>query len=164
MPNWTENHLVAEGDKDELTRFLDTIGTKKNKLDFDKIIPMPAILRRTVSGARTISNVSVSTWMESDDGKGRLPTPEEAAELAQTGYENWYDWSCDNWGVKWSANDVKLDDSRDYGGYVELTFKTPWNAPKPIFHKLREMFPLLEFRFEWRHEDDNPYPHNLDEE
>jgi hypothetical protein len=44
------------------------------------------------------------------------------------GYQDWYDWSIENWGMKWNASDSQLV---DYGnGRSLLVFSTPWCQPK----------------------------------
>lgn len=52
---------------------------------------------------------------------------------------NWYDWRIMNWGTKWnSCHDGWYDDNT-------LVFDTAWSAPIPIFNKLKEKFPSLNF-------------------
>ena len=58
-----------------------------------------------------------------------------------TGYRNWYDWRCVNWGCKWGcAGFVWLSDDQ-----TAFLMSTPWSAPIPIFKKLVELFPTLTF-------------------
>lgn len=153
MPSWTENEIRVEGKTDKLRAFLDAVKGDEQPLDFRRIIPRPAILDRAISGGNTIDGVRVDTWMqdEAEGRKLRLPTDEEAAELSR--YDNWYDWSCANWGTKWNASSVELDDQSDWG-WVVFHFDTASRAPIPIFAKLREQYPDLDFSFRWRDEDD----------
>ena len=165
MPNWTANKIIVSGDKDEINRFLDTVGDPEAErdddkaFDFNRIIPMPAILKRTHSGGSTIEGQEVRSWFEDEPGKPRLPTEEEKAEFERIGYSNWYDWSCANWGTKWSACHVEVDASGADFGIVEVMFDTAWCRPAPIFRKLRAMFPMLAFTFRWRDEGEDVYPH-----
>jgi hypothetical protein len=49
--------------------------------------------------------------------------------------DNWYAWSCENWGTKWNAYDTyRIDDD-------QITFNTAWSAPIPFFEALSEKFP-----------------------
>jgi hypothetical protein len=58
-----------------------------------------------------------------------------------TGYRDWYDWQCDNWGCKWGcAGFVWQSDDQ-----TAFLMSTPWSAPIPIFRKLVELFPTLTF-------------------
>ena len=55
------------------------------------------------------------------------------------GYDNWYDWSCANWGTKWNACDAE---------YIEeegtLHFDTAWSIPYPIIAKIAQDNPEAE--------------------
>lgn len=159
MPNWTANKIVVSGDKDELNCFLDTVSNPEAEreddkaFDFNRIIPMPEILKHTHTGGGTM-------WFEDENGKSRLPTEAESAEFERIGYNNWYDWAVANWGTKWSAFETEIEASEvDFAGVINITFNTAWCHPRPIFDKLREMFPLLTFTFRWRDEDEDAYPH-----
>ena len=61
-----------------------------------------------------------------------------------TGYANWYDWACDNWGTKWDAKDSEVDDRSDKGEII-VDFETPWGAPEAWFQKLVAKYPHLTF-------------------
>ena len=55
------------------------------------------------------------------------------------GFDNWYDWRLEHWGVKWNASDsiYNPDDN-------ELRFDTPWGIPKPIVKQLALRHPDTE--------------------
>jgi hypothetical protein len=170
MPNWTTNRIYAEGSTEQISDFLDKIRGDNGVLDFNRIIPMPELLRHTGSGSCTINGQRVAEWYVVDRGNHELKipeqirifTPEEEAELQEIGYRSWYDWSNANWGTKWNACDPEIEDegSPQYG-YVRITFMTAWAAPEPILHRLAAMFPFLSLTCEWRHEDESEYPHEL---
>ena len=40
---------------------------------------------------------------------------------------SWYDWRCNNWGVKWNASDSDVTDADDENYYI--SFSTPWGPP-----------------------------------
>jgi hypothetical protein len=58
-----------------------------------------------------------------------------------TGYRDWYDWRCDNWGCKWGCSEFAWQNDDQTAFYM----MTPWSAPVPIFEKLVELFPTLTF-------------------
>lgn len=135
--------------------------------DFNRLIPMPEILKHTGSGGNTIDGRKVNSWYvvkeaDEDSPEVRLFTPEEEAELAGIGHRDWYSWAVANWGTKWNACHVEIDDNSEFG-YVEITFDTAWSAPVPILRQTVRMFPKLAFTCEWRHEDESPHPHSLDD-
>ena len=73
-------------------------------------------------------------------------TPDELFEFGkkywecyeQYGHCDWYSWCCENWGTKWDACDVEVEEEEDV---VHIFFTTAWDYPQPIFDKLIEMFP-----------------------
>jgi hypothetical protein len=166
MPNWTSNHISAEGEAADIRAFLEAVKWEDKIFDFNRLIPMPELLKRTGSGFRTIDGKNVESWIEDEDSKGkavaRCFTSEEHRELEQIGYSNWYDWAVANWGTKWNACHIDILDSSEYG-YAEISFDTAWDAPVPVLLKMREMFPKLTFNCEWRHEDESAFPHSLDD-
>lgn len=47
--------------------------------------------------------------------------------------DNWYDWNIANWGTKWDASDVVLNQSTDS---LSFSFSTPWSPPLPVIEEL----------------------------
>jgi hypothetical protein len=137
MPNWTSNRIRVDGE--------------------------PADIR----GFQEIDGKTVSAWYIVREGTPfeagaeeeiRLFTPEEEAELAIIGHRDWYSWSVENWGTKWNACSVEIDEASVEYGFLEIRFETAWSAPVPVLLKMRELFPRLPFDCRWRHEDEDPYP------
>ena len=58
------------------------------------------------------------------------------------GFDNWYDWAVENWGVKWAPNSENVV-SEIGENWAKFEFDTPWNPPEPIVGKLRDLFPEL---------------------
>lgn len=166
MPNWTSNIIRAEGPGAALRAFIAQMRIGDEPFDFNALIPMPQLLRHTGSGGNTIDGQRVSSWYVIDPKKsasGRKPgdppnerlfTPEEEAALRDIGHSNWYDWSVANWGTKWNACDVRIDDGTLADGIVKIHLNTAWCAPVPIFEALLARFPDLSFEFRWTDEDD----------
>jgi hypothetical protein len=161
MPNWTSNTIRAEGDETDLRAFLEAVKWQDQIFDFNRIIPMPELVRHAFHGWRTVEGQDVSAWYQIDpedisfDEKGaRRFTPEEEAALRDIGYSNWYDWSIAKWGTKWNACDPALLAGSAADGFIEIMFDTAWDAPVPVMEKMFEMFPRLSFTCSWRHEGD----------
>jgi hypothetical protein len=160
MPNWTFNSLHVEGTEADLRAFLEAVKWQDEIFDFNRIIPMPELLKHTGSGRRTIDGEQVDEWyvignqpnLISDDKAVRRFTPDEEATLKVIGHSNWYDWSIANWGTKWNACDAELDDDCIAEGYIEIRFTTAWEAPVPVFEKMFAMFPKLSFDCCWQDE------------
>lgn len=58
-----------------------------------------------------------------------------------TGYRDWYDWRCDNWGCKWGCSEFAWQNDDQTAFYM----MTPWSAPERISERLVELFPTLTF-------------------
>jgi hypothetical protein len=57
-----------------------------------------------------------------------------------TGYTNWYDWSLDNWGVKWDASALKAKELSDFNTVI-YSFDSPWGTPEHFVIELSKMYP-----------------------
>ena len=155
MPNWTSNTIRIAGEETELRAFLDAVKSEGQFFDFNRLIPMPALLKNTSKGHRTLGGRVVTSWyVQPESGKTRAFTASEEAALRDIGYLNWYDWSVANWGTKWNACHVAVRSEGISRGIAEITFDTAWSAPEPVFREMFAMFPRLAFTCVWRDEDD----------
>ena len=167
MPNWCSNDLFIYGPQRlEIADYIS--GGEAGVIDFNKIIPMPEILKGSTSGsleseARVFAGLSSGAamltypWVR-EAGVRDLPglkqllvqrNPEVAKlgmELqrmkAETGYTSWYEWCCNSWGTKWNSSEGVRDDQRTR---ICLTFDTAWSPPMPIVDGLSEMYPKTKF-------------------
>ena len=57
--------------------------------------------------------------------------------LQKYGFEDWYDWSRENWGTKWNACDTLI--LVDYEGELYFSFNTAWCTPENVYRKLASM-------------------------
>jgi hypothetical protein len=71
-----------------------------------------------------------------------------------TGHVDWHSWSLANWGTKWNTFRLHLE---KLDGELDFSFETAWAPPEPVLHKLREMYPSVEFKFEGYDADDYDY-------
>lgn len=76
------------------------------------------------------------------------------AERKLYGKNNWYDWSCDNWGTKWDVYevDIKKRVFKNGNTQVIIKFTTAWSPIQPVIKKISEMFTTIEFKFAWLEE------------
>jgi hypothetical protein len=59
----------------------------------------------------------------------------------RTGYYDWYEWKCANWGTKWNCGSYwPMSESP---GSFEFGIDTAWSPSIPVFTKLAEMHPSL---------------------
>jgi hypothetical protein len=63
----------------------------------------------------------------------------------------WYDWNCREWGTKWDACEVNVDEPfLDGSGNasVSISFDTAWGIPEPVFKAMVQQHPELSFDFD----------------
>jgi len=126
MPNWFYFQVEVDGTVEDVEQFVENVkGSKKYdtegmEFDFNHFIPQPDNLFRE-----------------------NLSTDKEK-ELTAQGIPNWYRWNNDNWGTKWNANcDDVVDDIN--GGMYTYYISTAWADPRPVLHRMIEMYPNLNF-------------------
>lgn len=130
MPNWCENNLIIETDDKQILKDLELIylkGTDRELINSQQqprelilnnpgllsyFRPMPIVLQGTVKGSHPPKwQTDNSQWLKDCYG-----------------YDNWYDWSINNWGTKWDVHKMeKINDHRNT--FIELEFETAWGPP-----------------------------------
>ena len=76
---------------------------------------------------------------------GELPVmsdePMMGLRFKSTGKQDdrWYDWRNQNWGTKWDAYSMSIDDDSMPNGF-EVEFETAWCPPEPVCQAIREQF------------------------
>jgi len=127
MPNWSYNILDAS---DEV---LKQIVNEEGEIDFNTVVPMPKELQGTVSPSKD------DTQEEKDASKNLIE---------KYGSDNWYDWSCKNWGTKWNG----VSDEPYTNGEGIIHFRTAWSYPESFIEALSKKFPDELIKFEWEEE------------
>jgi hypothetical protein len=172
MPNWVFNSLVVSGDKTELDKMVAQLNQP-----FEKHFPN-AEYNKEKQGwehfpdTQIYSNPVFAFWnivkptdLEAYYGeevykKTNLTSEEFMPEFIRSMREDqdWYHWNCRNWGTKW---DVAVDDKSEYpntiktvndDGSILYQFQTAWSPVGEVLIKLSEMYPTLQFDYEYEEE------------
>ena len=93
-----------------------------------------------VSGA----DVEVLSFIEDNKTNGEFCFKTLMPEPEYTNSEQWFDWRCANWGVKWDV-DGDVDVQKIDEGFYRLYFTTPWEAPLGWFKTVAAKYPKLKF-------------------
>lgn len=72
--------------------------------------------------------------------------------IQKYGCTTWYDWCVNNWGTKWNACNTYINECEDC-----IEFETAWSAPIPIYQKMAEIHPDLDFSVRWADENIGAY-------
>ncbi|MAH47413.1 hypothetical protein CMI37_16435 [Candidatus Pacearchaeota archaeon] len=129
MPNHCTNRLIASGPLPDIGALV-ALMQGESAFDFNKVIPIPAILQGSSSGSgeecyaifhgdwrkafRFLpppgeTREEAIKWAEVryPDGKARTMADSYKAAVEATGHTSWYPWAIENWGTKWNAYDIK---------------------------------------------------------
>lgn len=158
MPNYVRNRLTINASVEDCEKVMNTILNKEDKLDFNKIIPMPEDLNISDSSDGELGMCyikgTLSDWEKEIFEKFSPERKKEVIELGKQyisnlvkyGFKTWYEWRIQNWDTKWNAIGTII-----YDNVIE--FDTAWSAPIAIYKKLGEMFPNISFSFIYADED-----------
>ena len=160
MPNWCANRVTVYGDNPEIIRFAEFVksGDGAEPFCFESVIPIPKELYDVQSPVTIVdTEAEVEAWIEEHSRASKEgfyvsghPITKDTQDrlLKEYDYDNWYDWSCSNWGTKWDARDVTLVDYWE-DGELTYTFDTAWGPPEGIHSMLITKFPTLSISWFW---------------
>ncbi len=153
MPNWVMNELTCIFEtKEECDAF-------KSKVDvenfYNSFFPMPEILSETQSPDVNVDKLIFEYNRETNStamglteiinsghslftGIAQQALKNQQAQIA-TGFTNWYDWSCTNWGVKWDASNTKVKELPDFNTVI-YSFDSPWDTPEKFVIELSKLY------------------------
>ena len=112
MPNWCDNQITITGPSSVIDKIEKIVKEEKDAgglLNF--FHPMPKGLEDTTS-------------------------PSSSADKPQPmieGFDNWYDWRCENWSTKWDVNEFYGVDRQ--GDTISFAFSSAWSPPIGAYEK-----------------------------
>ena len=148
MPNWVFNNLTVTGEWSDVDRFF--VQAREPHMEFHK--------KLTVDENGETAFVKEADWIRQPLSFWNFVRPEDEIlneyygdednslsleEKLQHKTNHWYDWNIRNWGCKWDASDVHVDDSLN--GQISYQFDTPWSPPVEAFQAMVSQFPTLRF-------------------
>jgi len=111
--------------------------------DFTHFAYLPA---GVLKGAPYRHAALVREWLAANHPNALVEGRKCAQCIAETGYPNWLEWSCANWGTKWNSYDYT--ERERIAGRAAVQFVTANGVPRPILRRLSEMYPLLVIEIE----------------
>ena len=179
MPNWVFNSLVVSGEQSALDKMVAQLNQPfvkhfpEHKFENGEIVwvadeqhydnPVFAFWN-------IVKPTDLEAYYERDtfkgnknikvDENGKMDNDSFMTEFVRSMREDqdWYHWNCRNWGTKW---DVAVDNKSDYSntiktvnddGSILYQFETAWSPVGEVLMKLSEMYPTLEFDYEYEEE------------
>lgn len=122
MPNWCDNQVTITGPESVIDK-IEKIVREEENIDLSSkekgesmgllnfMYPMPKELDGTTS-------------------------PSSSADKPQPmvdGFDNWYDWRCENWSTKWDVNEFYGVDRQ--GDTISFGFSSAWSPPIGAYEK-----------------------------
>ena len=161
MPNWCSCDLTLSGPQSALDDLCARLEGTRTETDgspgdhtfslLEAFLPMPDALHGTNSPSRPpYSDAQVQAETHHGTQRHMIDTIAEWQltrddTIAQTGFDNWYDWSVQTWGTKWS------DTASGYtrrARSVTLSVETPWGPPLQGLVTISQRSPLT-IRCRW---------------
>ena len=154
MPNWCSNRVtVWSNDELSMRQFKDFVkgrGENESWFSFDSILPLPEELRNIQSPVTIRTQEEIEEYKRERDTYNCPYITQETSDRLDEEYgeNNWYDWSNNNWGVKWDCCDVQV--TEEFGDTeITYTFDTPWGPPEYIHRILTVRFPEVHISWFW---------------
>ena len=131
MPNWCDNQVSITGPNSVINKIEKIVKEEDNKdglLNF--MFPRPAELDDTTSPAPRET--------KADKLKSK-------SLIEKYGHDNWYDWSCDNWGTKWEVCEfygVDRQEISDDESTISFAFQSAWAPPTGAYQEFVDKHPV----------------------
>lgn len=112
MPNWCDNQITITGPSsviDKIEKIVREDDSHENNGLLNFFRPMPKELEGTTSPGSSADK------------------PQPMIE----GFDNWYDWRCENWGTKWEVCEFYGVDRQ--GDTISFGFSSAWAPPIPAY-------------------------------
>lgn len=172
MPNYVRTRLSFEGKEERIKELFNLVRTETVNeddtilFDFNKIIPMPSALdiRYCSVGEQAAEYLLYQCGYRTSKDRRiaqmemlKEKSPEEFDEalkigqqylrnIADYGCATWYKWRIQNWGTKWEAGKIVVNEN-------SVEFDTAWSFPTPIVLRLSELFPDINISYLYADED-----------
>lgn len=147
-----ENYLTVSYDqtldgKLQLNNFIKKVKGKETDFTIESIFPTPPELQGLAVPPEIVSDINEILIKGYDPRFGRPITLNESNDLiTKYGFNNWYDWRIENWGIKW---DIELFEFKPAEGKVEYSFLSPCNPPLRFLFRVSTLYPLLLFHLRY---------------
>jgi hypothetical protein len=146
MPNHCTNLLSCTSGKTIGSIIKPYLTDKGNSIDFNKILPMPEGILKTLSSS-TIEEITKERTPEEKEARDKEIEELQEQNLKDYGHKNWYDWCVAVWDTKWNAYSCyTLEDITSpfellntIDGIHDLGFQTAWSPPINVIRELAKL-------------------------
>jgi hypothetical protein len=181
MPNWVFNSLVVSGEQSELDKMVAQLNQPFEKhfpeskfnqetKEWEHFPAVQVYDNPVFAFWNIVKPTDLDAYYERDTFKGNVNIKKDAdgkfdndsfmAEFVRSMRDDndWYHWNCRNWGTKWDIGVVNGDEYPNTtktitdDGDVMYHFQTAWSPVGEVLLKLSEMYPSLNFDYEYEEE------------
>jgi hypothetical protein len=125
MPNWCDNQVTITGSKSVIDK-IEKIVREEENIDLSS---------KEKGESMGLLNFMYPMPKELDG----TTAPSSSAKKPQPmvdGFDNWYDWRCENWSTKWDVNEFYGVDRQ--GDTISFGFSSAWSPPIGAYEKFLE--------------------------
>ena len=140
MPNHCTNLLSCKSGKNIGEVIKPYLTDDGKNLDFNKILPMPEGIEKTIAYNTIESITKQQTIEEREAEKAQLNLLNEE-NTKQYGFADWYGWCVDKWDTKWNAYNCWTleDDFNEVEDITDISFQTAWSPPINVIRELAKL-------------------------
>lgn len=146
MPNWCSQFVEVRGEAKEIKRMINSFrveeGTRgkyeeESAWDINQLFPVPDELTE-------IPHASVIPEWSQEEKDLWLKNKQEE-NLAKFGVRDWYEWQIRNYGTKWGASHIEIDEEKlaNCSDSFLFKFETPWGTCPGLMAKVSSLFPSV---------------------
>jgi hypothetical protein len=153
MPNWVYNNMTVSGKREDLIAFRDKASTNApSGISEDGVLEYSGSEEQELSFWNFKQPEDKQLYFGASDykpeGYDQLSMEDRLAISMKHSSDGWYDWNVREWGTKWDACDVSLQDHiQEKEQYLHYSFSTAWSIPEGAFVEMVAQHPELEFDF-----------------
>jgi hypothetical protein len=145
MPNWVFNNVSITGPEEDVQRLKAQVGAAYTQ----KATVWDAATSSHV--VREIENTDVfSFWNIVRPPEDKMDLYHAVSDNKADGKWGWYGWNNANWGTKWDASDVGMEEYAS--DHISYRFSTAWGVPMEALVNLSDQYPTVTLENEWQEE------------
>lgn len=140
MPNHCTNLLSCTSGKNIGEVIKPYLTSDGKNIDFNKILPMPEGIEKTIAYSTIESITKEQTDEEREAEKVKLNLLKED-NTKQYGFPDWYEWCVNKWDTKWNAYNCWTleDDFNKVEDFGDIGFQTAWSPPIAVIRELAKL-------------------------
>jgi hypothetical protein len=146
MPTWCSQFVEVRGEEKEIKRMINSFRVDKSTRgkyeeesgwDINQLFPVPDELAETPHAS------IIPEWSQEEKDLWLKNKQEE--NLAKFGARDWYEWQIKNYGTKWGASYIQIDEEAlsNCSDSFSFKFESPWCTCPGLMAKVSSLFPSV---------------------